>query len=403
MSWPSLSLDTIVTIKGGGTPSKKIEEYWNGDIPWVSVKDFKSTFICDSQDKITKAGVENSATNLIPSGSIIIPTRMALGKVGITTAEVAINQDLKALLIKDSSKVDLLYLARFLESKAEDIIKQGKGATVKGITLDVLKNIKIPLPPLPVQKQIAAVLEKADTLRSQCQQMEQELNSLAQSVFLYIVGDKSSEFLNWPQYPIESLCSTEKGSMRTGPFGSDLKHSEFVKSGYPVIGIDNAVDNEFKWKERRYITEEKFQKLKRYTVKPKDIIITIMGTVGRVAVIPENIPTSISTKHLAVLTINDEIALPEFVADAFRYSILVNRQISKKNKGAIMDGLNLGLIKSLNLRLPPLELQNEYLRRKNKLISSLSLCRSEGSELTDGFNSLMQRAFKGELELKDVA
>ncbi|MGL5303683.1 MAG: restriction endonuclease subunit S, partial [Aeromonas sp.] len=148
MTWPMVELGELVTIKGGGTPSKSIDAYWDGDVPWASVKDFKSRYISQTQDCITQAGVENSATNIIPEGIIIIPTRMALGKVAITACDMAINQDLKALFINDECTLDRNYLARYLESKANYIESEGKGATVKGITLDFLKSIKVLLPPL---------------------------------------------------------------------------------------------------------------------------------------------------------------------------------------------------------------------------------------------------------------
>jgi type I restriction enzyme S subunit len=395
VSWPVVALKTVCDIQMGSAPKGETYVDLENGIPLVAgAADYGEIYPAPKKST-------TEPTKLCKKGDLIICVRATIGDLNWADNVYCLGRGVAGLRVKPelSSK----YLFYFIKAHEYVLYRNSTGSTFPQINRKVIEQLEIPLPPLPVQKQIAAVLEKADTLRSQCQQMEQELNSLAQSLFLYTVGDMNSDFLNWPLHSIESLCSSEKGSMRTGPFGSDLKHSEFVESGYPVIGIDNAVENEFKWKERRFITEEKYQKLKRYTVKPKDIIITIMGTVGRVAVIPDNIPTSISTKHLAVLTINNEIALPEFVADAFRYSTLVNHQISKKNKGAIMDGLNLGIIKSLNVRLPPIQLQNKYLSRKEKLISSLSICRSEADELTGSFNSLMQRAFKGELALKDVA
>lgn len=188
MTWPMVELGELVTIKGGGTPSKSIDAYWDGDVPWASVKDFKSRYISQTQDCITQAGVENSATNIIPEGVIIIPTRMALGKVAITACDMAINQDLKALFINDECTLDRNYLARYLESKANYIESEGKGATVKGITLDFLKSIKVLLPPLAEQKRIAAILDKADAIRQKRQQAITLADDFLRSVFLDMFG-----------------------------------------------------------------------------------------------------------------------------------------------------------------------------------------------------------------------
>ncbi|ELK8327112.1 restriction endonuclease subunit S [Vibrio vulnificus] len=399
MSWSNVALSTLVDIKGGGTPSKANPEYWNGSIPWASVKDFKSSDLNGASDYITQEGIDNSATSLIPRGNLIVPTRMALGKIAINSVDIAINQDLKALIIKDESVVDTEYLFRCIQSKSEEIVRQGKGATVKGITVDVLKNLQIPLPPLETQKQIAAVLEKADQLRKDCKLLEQELNSLAQSVFIDMFGSKASGYSEWPLHRIEELAESKKGSMRTGPFGSDLKHSEFVDEGIAVIGIDNAVKNEFAWGERRFITPEKYEKLKRYRVYPQDLIITIMGTTGRIAVIPDDIPLSISTKHLAVITLDKDKVIPEFLATAIKTHPDLLHQIIDSNKGAIMDGLNLGLIKALSLRLPPLDLQLKYLAVLKVIRERIFESRSSHEQNNDLFNSLMQKAFKGELNL----
>lgn len=161
---------------------------------------------------------------------------------------------------------------------------------------------------------------------------------------------------DWDTVNMEDICS----DMRTGPFGSALHHDEFVDNGIFVLGIDNAVENKFSYNRMRYITEEKYQKLKRYTVKPLDVIITIMGTVGRSAVIPKDIPLAINTKHLACLTLKDELADPYFLANAFQIHPELIAQMHMNSKGAIMDGLNLTIIKHLRFKLPPLELQKSF-------------------------------------------
>ena len=138
----SIPLGEIVEIRGGGTPSRSVEAYWGGPIPWATVKDFNSTCLDATLESITPEGVVNSATNIIPSGAIIVPTRMAVGKAAINSIDLAINQDLKALLPREN--IDQQFLLHFLLSKARFLEDRAQGATVKGIKLDLLRSLEFP-------------------------------------------------------------------------------------------------------------------------------------------------------------------------------------------------------------------------------------------------------------------
>lgn len=124
-------------------------------------------------------------------------------------------------------------------------------------------------------------------------------------------GPTNPDFNSWPLTEIKELAADHKGAMRTGPFGSNLLHNEFTESGdVAVLGIDNAVQNKFAWGKKRFITKEKYENLKNYRIFPRDVIITIMGTIGRSAVVPDDIPLAINTKHLAAITLDKKKQTP---------------------------------------------------------------------------------------------
>src|SRR5690606_4190528 len=113
-------------------------------------------------------------------------------------------------------------------------------------------------------------------------------------------------------------------------------------------------------KKRRFISKDEFIEFKNFQVYPRDVIITIMGTVGRSAVIPENIDTTINTKHLAAITLNEKRCNPYYLAFSIHSNPYVTGQLRIRERGAVMDGLNLNLIKELKIKEAPIELQNRF-------------------------------------------
>ena len=183
--WKKVKLKDILSkIIGGGTPSKSKPEYWNGSIPWASVKDMKDGVykLYKTVDSITEIGLKNSSSNLITKGNVIISTRMGLGRCFISSINVAINQDLKALIPKQNL-IDTKYLLWLMASLSAEIQLLGTGTTVKGITIETLNNISIILPPLSEQKAIAHILGTLDDKIELNKQMNETLEAIARTIF----------------------------------------------------------------------------------------------------------------------------------------------------------------------------------------------------------------------------
>ncbi len=254
---------------------------------------------------------------------------------------------------------------------------------------------KIPLPPIAEQQRIAAILDKADGIRRDRKQAIALTEDLLRSAFLEMFGDPVAK--GWEMVNVEALLKGEKGAIRTGPFGSQLLHSEFVDQGIAVLGIDNAVKNKFRWAEPRFITREKYQQLKRYTIKPGDVLITIMGTCGRCAIVPDDCPEAINTKHLCCITLDRKKCLPEFLHSYFLTHPVAQQYLARSAKGAIMAGLNMAIIKGLPVPLVPLQIQQQFRAIKQKIISLREQSFQAKTEDDNLFNSLLQRAFRGDL------
>ena len=176
--------DLLDRVIGGGTPSRTNPQYWDGDIPWITVKDFASFNSRGAQEYITGKGVKESATNLVPAGNVIVSIRMGLGGAVIYDVDVSINQDLKGLFC--GSELTPKFLYYWFELNANLIELLGSGSTVKGLAVTDLKGLPLNLPCKDEQvaitnalsdmdEEIAALEKRRDKARQIKQGMMQEL------------------------------------------------------------------------------------------------------------------------------------------------------------------------------------------------------------------------------------
>ncbi|MBP8179991.1 MAG: restriction endonuclease subunit S [Acidimicrobiia bacterium] len=300
------------------------------------------------------------------------------------------------LPLRAGPRVDRKYLLHFLRTPemVGHASKLATGANLPRLSPKALAAFSIPLPSIEEQRRIAAVLDAADALRAKRRLAIAKLDSLTQAIFIDMFG--SSGWDAWPSQTVESLAAPGTGTIRTGPFGSQLLHEEFVEEGIAVLGIDNAVQNRFAWGKRRYITEEKYAELKRFTVNPGDVLVTIMGTCGRSAVVPDGIPTSINTKHLCCVTVDQDVCLPEWLWACLRFHPAVLDQLGSTH-GAVMPGLNMGKIKRAEIPIPPLSNQRRFVEAMAASTLQREASDASRDQIETLFASLQQRAYRAAL------
>lgn len=379
-----LRLGDLARIVGGGTPSRSNPDFWNGQIPWVTVKDVQSDRIIDSFEKITKLGLDKSASNLIPSGSIVIPTRMALGRVAINDIPVAINQDLKALII-DATQIDRDYLHRFLLSKAKYFESRGKGATVKGITIDILRDLEVPKLPLAEQRRIVAILDKADAIRKKRREAMKLADEFLRSVFLDMFGDPVTNSKKFPTRKLSILGDLQRGKSRHRPRDYPALYGgpyPFVQTG-DVANCNGVVE----------IYQQTYSELGLRQSRLWDkgtLCITIAANIGRTGILGFDacFPDSIVGFTPGTEVTSEYIQF--WLGCIQRELERVAPQVAQKN-------INLEILSNLDTPLPPLPDQQRFSTIVMNIRSSNTKRQMATSEADRLLESLAHRAFSGQL------
>jgi type I restriction enzyme, S subunit len=398
MSWPAVPLSRVVRRLGGGTPSRKVPEYWGAGLPWFTVADLSDELrihsLAGSHESITEEGIKNSAVQRIPPGAVVISTRVVVGKIGVAVNELATNQDFCSLVPLHAEMLDSRFLAYLLLSRRQELRNQQRGMTISGITAQVLEELLTPLPPLSEQRRIVEILERADRLRRLRGEANAKADRILPALYRKLFLDRVSD---WPIEPLGTRLRKTRGALQSGPFGSHLHNSDFVESGpVRVVGIDNVLDGEFSLGRNRRITAEKYEELKKYTLEPGDILVTIMGTVGRTCVFPQLREAAICTKHVYRIQVDERLD-PEYVSASIRFAPAVRDQLGASITGQIVAGITSDSIRQLELLIPPRELQDRFASQARTLSQQRTERRQAALRLNHLFTMLLRDGFSGKL------
>lgn len=398
--WVVTPLEQVVLrIVGGGTPSKSMPEYYQGEIPWMSVKDMNKHVLNDTADHISQQAVDNSSTNVIPAGTPIIATRMSLGKIVVADFDSAINQDLKALFL--SQGIDRDFLIYWYRSIAWKIEQLGTGTTVKGIRLEVLKGLELSLPPLAEQKAIA---EKLDTLLAQVESTKARLERIPkilkrfrQSVLAAAVSGKLTE--EWrkvkgvsDKYEVKAL--SDIGSVVTGSTPSK-KQKEYYGGSFPMFkpgDLDAGYNLE---KGSDWLTE-RGKGVSRLIPSGSTLVTCIGATIGKTGFSRAD---GSCNQQINAIVPGDGV-VPEWV-----YFLMISPQmqieILSNSSSTTLPILNKSRFSMIKAPVPILEEQTEIVRRVDQLFAYADTIETQVNNALERVNNLTQsilaKAFRSEL------
>lgn len=370
-------------------------------LPYVGLENIEShtaQFVGSSEPQSVKSSTFKFTRDHVLYGRL----RPYLNKVLVPDFEGHCSTEIFPL--KPGPEVTREYLRYWLlsDQTCERINGTCTGARMPRAQMNDVLGFEVPIPPITEQHRIVAILGEAfdsiATVKAKAEKNLQNARALFESHLQSVFTERGE---GWVERTVREVAAAAKGSIRTGPFGSQLLHSEFVDEGIAVLGIDNAVSNEFRWGKSRFITPEKYQQLARYTVHPGDVLITIMGTCGRCAIVPDDIPTAINTKHICCITLDQNQCLPGYLHTYFLHAPQSQEFLAKHAKGAIMAGLNMSLIQELPVMLPPIKVQAAIVEAARDLRAEIqhleSLYQRKRAALDQLKQSLLHQAFSGQL------
>lgn len=324
---------------------------------------------------------------LVSSGDVLISWSASLGVFEWNKEEAWLNQHIFKVVF-NKLPVD----KRYFIHQARYVINRGAmlahGATMRHLTKKVFESLPFSYPNRSEQLTIAKRLDDIQRQIYLAEKQISKLDSLVKSRFIEMFGDPIRNPLRMSVSSVEELAAPIKNSMKAGPFGSALKKEVYAESGYKVYGQEQVISgNQFLG--NYYIDKEKYEQLNSCKVMPGDVLISLVGTVGKVLILSEDCQPGIINPRLVKITFDKRKIFPEYFAIAFSLESVRSSLLGRAH-GQTMNVLNLGMIKKLKLPVPPISRQKEYLN----FVSQVDKSRFGGMlHLLNSLSGIMHASF----------
>lgn len=377
-------LGDICTVISGSTPKTSVEEYWDGDIKWITPAEINedSFYITDTVRHITERGKCDTGLTVMPIGTVILSSRAPIGKTAIAGCEMCCNQGFKNLICSDKIYNEYLYF--FLKGKTDFLNSLGRGATFKEISKSIVEDIDIPLPDYATQMKTALQMRKIESIILLRKQQLSKLDELVKSRFIEMFGDVINNDRNWP---IATMADVAE--IKIGPFGTLLHKEDYIVGGHALVNPSHIVDGKISVDINLTISDEKYEELSAYHLKTDDIVLGRRGEMGRCAVVRE--------EGLLCGTGSLIIRPNEKLKPYFLQTIISNptykKIIEDKAVGVTMMNLNVPIVESLRVPMLPIELQNDFISFMKQVDKSKFEIQKSLEKLETLKKALMQKYF----------
>ncbi len=390
--WQTKNLGDVCNVIGGGTPSKDKAAFYSGDIPWATVRDLKQEVITSTEFKITKEAVKSSSTNIIPSGNVVIATRVGLGKICLLGQDTAINQDLRGIIPFNAKTLDVRFLFWWLKSIADLIVAEGTGATVQGVKLPFVKSLQVPLPPLPEQQRIVGILDSAfdgiATAKAIAEKNLQNARALFESHLQSVFTQRGE---GWKQKTLDEIATNfGRGKSRHRP----RNEKKLYGGKYPFIQTGDIRNAE------HFITEysQTYSEagLAQSKLWPKGTIcITIAANIAETGILGFDACFPDSVIGVVTNPAEADVDFVEYLLQSFK------ARIQALGKGSAQANINMGTFENERFPFPSVAEQKRIVAKLDALSEETqrleSLYQRKLAALDELKKSLLHQTFNGEL------